>query len=157
MKRNGKALARAAGVVLILGAVWLLSANSKNRGDEAGSASSSAACDVCQEMLIGSFSCAVQGGEVVAQANFQGTGTLTPSATGAGIVVLAGVPGGTVSVCESLVSKITSELDDADCALGRVLSPIPDQRVFDFACRAQRSSLVGVMGEISQQVLSASP
>jgi hypothetical protein len=156
MKRDGKALARAAGVVLALGAVWLLNANSKNRGNDSG-ASSTAACDVCQEMLIGSFSCAVQGGEVVAQVNFQGSGDLTPSATGAGIVVLAGVAGGTVSVCESLAAEVASELEDADCAAGRVLSPIPDQRVFDFACRGQRSSLVRAMGEVSQEVISLSP
>jgi hypothetical protein len=142
---------------LVLGAVWLLNANSRYHGNDPEPESSGAACDVCQEMLVGSFSCAVQGGEVVAQVNFQGTGDLTPSPTGAGIVVLAGVPGGTVSVCESLAAEVASELDDAGCAVGRVLSPIPDQRVFDFACRAQRSSLVGVMGDISQAVISASP
>jgi len=157
MKPTGKVLTRAAGVIVILGAVWLLSANSRNRDNDSGAASSDAACDVCQEMLIGSFSCAVQGGEVVAQVNFQGTGNLTPSATGAGIVVLGGVPGGTVSLCESLASEVRSQLDDADCASGQIQSPTPDQRVFDFACHAPRSSIVRAMGEISEEIISLSP
>lgn len=157
MERNGKALSRAAGVVLILGAVWLLSANSKSRGNDSGSTSSDSGCDVCQEMLIGSFSCAVQDGEVVAQVNFQGTGNLTPSGSGTGFVVLGGVPGGSVSLCESLASEVTSELDDADCAFGEPQSPTPGQRVFDFACHAPRSSIVRAMGEISEEIISLSP
>jgi hypothetical protein len=108
-------------------------------------------------VLIGSFSCAVQGGEVLAQVNFQGSGDLTPSATGAGMVVLGSVPGGTVSLCESLASDVNSELDGAACAIGRTGSPTADQRVFDFACRGQRSSLVRAMGNVSQEVISLSP
>jgi hypothetical protein len=154
MERNGKAFSRATVVALILGAVWLLNANSRDRDD--GSSSSGAACD-CQEMMIGSFSCAVQGAEVVAQVNFQGTGSLTPSPTGAGVVVLGSVAGGSVSHCESLASAVISELDDADCAFGQMLSPVPSQRVFDFACSGDRSKLVSAMGEISEEVIGLSP
>jgi hypothetical protein len=157
MKPSVKTVSRIAGVVLTLGVVWLLNANSKGRGDESGSTSSGSACDVCQEMMIGSFSCAVQGGEVVAQVNFQGSGDLTPSATGAGTVVLAGVPGDNVSRCESLTSKIVSDLDDADCALGRILSPAATQQVFSFSCHGNRSSLVNAMGEVSKRIISLSP
>ena len=155
MERNGKSFSRAAVVILILGAVWLLNANSRDRDD--GSSSSDAACDICQEMMIGSFSCAVQGGEVVAQVNFQGSGSLTPSPTGAGLVVLGSVAGGSVSQCESLASDVVSELDDADCAFGQVFSPTAEQRVFDFACRGERSGLVRAMGEISEEVIGLSP
>jgi hypothetical protein len=157
MEPNGKRLSKVAGVILVLGAVWLLNANTKGRGNDSGSTSSGSACDVCQEMMIGSFSCAVQGGEVVAQVNFQGSGDLTPSATGAGTVVLAGVPGGTVSVCESLASEVASELDDAECAFGQILSPISSQRVFSFSCHGTRSSLISAMGEISEQIISLEP
>jgi hypothetical protein len=108
-------------------------------------------------MMIGSFSCAVQGGEVLAQVNFQGTGSLTPSPTGAGIVVLGSVAGGSVSQCESLASAVISELDDADCSFGQTLSPVPSQRVFDFACSGDRSKLVSAMGEISEEVIGLSP
>jgi hypothetical protein len=157
MEPNGKTLSKAAGVILVLGAVWLLNANTKGRGNDSGSTSSGSACDVCQEMMIGSFSCAVQGGEVVAQVNFQGSGDLTPSATGAGTVVLAGVPGGTVSVCDSLASRVSSDLDEADCALGKILSPISNQRVFSFSCHGARSNLVNAMGEVSKRVISLAP
>ena len=158
MERNGKAFSRAMVVALILGAVWMLNANSRNRDNGSnGSSSSGGACDVCQEMMIGSFSCAVQGGEVLAQVNFQGTGSLTPSPTGAGVVVLGSVAGGSVSQCESLASGVISELDDADCAFGQTLSPVPSQRVFDFACSGDRSKLVSAMGEISEEVIGLSP
>jgi hypothetical protein len=155
MERNGKSFSKAVFVALILGAVWLLNANSRDRDN--GSSSSDAACDICQEMMIGSFSCAVQGGELLAQVNFQGTGSLTPSPTGAGMVVLGSVTGGTVGQCESLASAVRSELDDADCRSGEVFSPTAQQRVFDFACRGERSALVRAMGEISEEVVGLSP
>lgn len=157
MEPNGKTLSKVAGVVLVLGAAWLLNANTKGRDNDPGSTSSGSACDVCQEMMIGSFSCAVQGAEVVAQVNFQGSGDLTPSATGAGTVVLNGVPGGTVSVCESLASRVSSDLDDADCALGKVLSPVSSQRVFSFSCHGARSNLIDAMGRVSKRIISLAP
>jgi hypothetical protein len=157
MRPNGKAFWKAASVVLALGAVWLLNASSGSHGNDSGSTASDAACNICQEVMIGSFSCAVQGAELLAQVNFQGSGDLTPSATGAGMVVLGAVPGGSASLCESLASKVNSALAAADCAIGRIGSPTADQRVFDFACRGQRSSLVRAMGEVSQKVISLSP
>jgi hypothetical protein len=157
MRPDEKAFWRAAAVVLALGAVWLLNASSRGHDNGSGSTASDAACDVCQEVLVGSFSCAVQGGEVLAQVNFQGSGDLTPSATGAGMVVLGTVPGGSASVCESLAGEVQSSLDDADCSIGRIASPTADQRVFDFACGGQRSSLVGAMGEVSRQIISLAP
>ncbi len=156
MKVDATALLRAAGVAVLLGAVWLLSANSSSHGGSE-TPSSDSACDVCQEVLIGSFSCAVQGGEVLAQVNFQGSGDLTPSATGAGMLVLGTVPGGTVSVCESLAALVDTELDGADCSASRVQSPVADQRVFDFACSGPRSILVRAMGEAAQRVISLAP
>jgi hypothetical protein len=154
MERNGKVFSRVAAGALVLGAVWLLNANSRDRDN---GSSSDAACDVCQEMMIGSFSCAVQGGELLAQVNFQGTGSLTPSPTGAGMVVLGSVAGGSVGQCESLASGVRSELDDADCALGQIFSPHAQQRVFDFACRGERGALVRAMGEVSEEVVGLSP
>lgn len=154
MPLNGKMLFKAAATVgLVLGAVLLLSANSRRDEDSA----EGAACDLCQEMVIGSFSCAVQLGEVVAQVNFQGTGSLTPSPTGAGFVVLGGLPGGDVGRCESLADRVAAELRRGDCASGPTASPVPAQRVFDFACRDRRASLVRVMGEISGEVISLAP
>jgi hypothetical protein len=154
MPRNGKIFFKLAATWgLILAAVLLLNANSRSDANDADAA----ACDLCQEMLVGSFSCAVQGGEVVAQVNFQGTGSLTPSPTGAGIVVLGGLPGGEVNDCESLATRVTAEMRRGDCAAGRTMSPIPNQRVFDFACHTRRASLVRVMAEISEEVISLSP
>ncbi len=155
MERNGKVLSRVAAGALLLGTLWLLSANSRDRDNS--SSSSDAACDICQEMLVGSFSCAVQSGELLAQVNFQGTGSLTPSPTGAGLVVLGSVAGGSVGRCESLTSDVVSELEDADCAFGQVFSPTAEQRVFDFACRGERASLVRAMGEVSEEVIGLSP
>jgi hypothetical protein len=37
------------------------------------------------------------------------------------------------------------------------MSPVPNQRVFDFACHTRRASLVRVMAEISEEVISLSP
>lgn len=155
MERNGKVFSRAAVVALVLGAVWMLNANSRDRDND--SSSSEAACDICQEMMIGAFSCAIQGGELLAQVNFQGSGSLTPSPTGAGMVVLGSVAGGSVGQCESLASDVVSELDDADCAIGETLSPTAEQRVFNFACRGERGALVRAMGEISEEVVGLSP
>jgi hypothetical protein len=138
---------------LILAVVLLLRANTRHEGDEA----EGSACDLCQEVLIGSFSCAVQGGEVLAQVNFQGSGSLTPSPTGAGTVVLGGFAGGDSGDCESLAGRVTADLKRGSCVSGRLSSPNADQRVFDFACRGERSILVRVIGEVSTEVISIAP
>ena len=112
MPRNGKTFFKGAATVgLILGAVLLLNANSRRDDDVDG-----AGCDLCQEMVIGSFSCAVQFGEIVAQVNFQGTGSLTPSPTGAGFVVLGTLQGGEVGQCDSLADRVAADLRRGDCA-----------------------------------------